>query len=66
MLIDYNVIHLLLIAYVLIGISVASLLSLVMTGIKKDLNHQDEESGKLFMKRRAVTGIRPEATAIRV
>ncbi len=66
MLIDYNVINLLLIAYILIGISVGSLLPLVMTGIKKYLIHFDEGNDKDYRKKRATTGIRPVTTAIRV
>ncbi len=66
MLIDYNVINLLLIGYVLIGFVVGSFLGLIMTGIRKYLALHDEEKEVSSKKRKAVTGINPKTTALQV
>ncbi len=66
MLIDYNVINLLIIGYVLIGFVVGSFLGLIMTGIKKYLALQDKGNAAYSEKRKAVTGISPKTTALQV
>ncbi len=66
MLIDYNVINLLLIGYVLIGFVVGSFLGLIMTGIKKYLALQEQRDEAYAGKRKEVSGIRPKTTALQV